>query len=435
MTDGPEVTRKPATEVLRELGHRLVDPLLFWSIARRALLLALALALLGLCVTVATPTTNAPLFGLGVALTATGVVMSLYSFADVHSKVLRLRMDDCDPSLFDQIDKALPGTVYAGWRLIQNRNKSEAAIYSENLNSQLESLENIWVRTKDFEFSGDALRFYAPFIRERIGGQTNESKVRLCTDFNEAIFRDVENIGKPILLSKTDYFSSICTNEFSRRRLVEKGTQSNIVLDGRHLFVDSQDRLLQLPNSACSNHIGVSTLVITSDGKLPVGKQTRTSIGSPGRWAPTGSGSVDYADLSDVPAATRTASSRFTDLLKFSMQREVSEESNLPHQGLTTVIVGYARVLHRGGKPEFFGLSFSEASSGEVRVRGREPLYMEDYVHAELGYKTDDLAVHLRRVLNFYRDLQETSLILLLNLQFAVDYLTNQKGASGGLPH
>ena len=130
----------------------------------------------------------------------------------------------------------------------------------------------------------------------------------------------------------------------------------------------------------CSNHIGASTIVVTKDSRIPIGKQTKDSIGSPGRWAPTGSGSVDYDDLDKIGYFRPESRCTAGELIVKAMEREVEEESNILSNMMNTFIIGYCNLLHRGAKPEFFGISFTEMRSSDVKILGSEPLYMEDYV-------------------------------------------------------
>ncbi len=45
---------------------------------------------------------------------------------------------------------------------------------------------------------------------------------------------------------------------------------------------------------------------------------------------------------------------------------------------LRTMLLGFARFVHRGGKPEFFGLTFIDnAALSDIRTRGEEVLFQE----------------------------------------------------------
>ena len=94
------------------------------------------------------------------------------------------------------------------------------------------------------------------------------------------------------------------------------------------------------------NYIGASTIVITKDNCLIIGKQGDYSRANAGRYAPSGSGSVNYSDLK--------LSNDFNSIIINAMEREFCEENNYSSNNkIKTIIIGYARLLERGGKPDF----------------------------------------------------------------------------------
>jgi len=403
------------SSVVRERLKGAWDRFQFWAVHRWLWIASVATTVLGFILAFASSEGTGLLFYLGAILTLVGLGLLLHEARDAL-RDWQTRLDVAS-DLEGHIQRNLPDTAYRRWSYFQNRKSSEpeAAIFSEELNARLDGMTNVTKATGRFLIKDRTLQRYAPVLRRRIGGRTNEKKVRLCTEIGSSMGDQT-----PIELQQAAYFDSVCTNEFSRTKLIRKGKQDRVLLDGQALFLD-EGRLLTLDRSQCANHIGVSTLVITSDGRVPLGKQTEDSVGSPGKWAPTGSGSVDYRDLTDLSEGR--SSPAFRDLLIHAMQREVEEESNLRACRLMTHIVGYARLLHRGGKPDFFGLSFSTAHSQEVQIKGTEALCMEDYVDHDVAVQT--ASDHLRRLHDWYTERPDASLILLLNLKFAADFLAN----------
>lgn len=410
-----------ALSVTFELIRGGRDRFLFWAFFRLRRIVSFALAFLGFFFAFAYPIEDLLIRIPSGIVGLAGFLFSLVEIRDIVRDRRGTRLDAYGHDFFHKIQEKLPTTIYKNWSFLYNQHSPvpEAVIYFDALNARLDKMKNIYrEKQHNFTIKNSKLRRYCPIIRRRIGGRTNEKKVRLCTEMDETITDDQE-----IKLQETCYFHSVCTNEFSCRRLMEKGTHDVVIFDGKTLFLDHENRLLSLSDSDCSNHIGVSTLVITCDGKIPIGKQTKGSLGSPGRWAPTGSGSVDYQDLVRLRQQPRA---KFRDLIIYGMERETQEESNLASEKMKTHIVGYARLLHRGGKPDFFGISFSKAHSADVRIKGKEPLYMEDFVpHVASSRTVTELEEHLRRIQEWYEGRSETSFILLLNLRFAADFLAH----------
>ena len=156
--------------------------------------------------------------------------------------------------------------------------------------------------------------------------------------------------GSPlgVKLCKGNYYNSYLTNTIYNKKLTEKDT-------GLSLYPPMNPRVYKIPlleNSKLSNHIGVSTLLVTSDYKTYLLVQNSKTVQNSDRLVPTGSGSVDFKDASGL-----------TDLRKIvtrAAERELKEETTvdadlLRHAGVNvkTTIIGFYRDLTRGGKPEF----------------------------------------------------------------------------------
>ncbi|MCG9893940.1 MAG: hypothetical protein MH204_00510, partial [Fimbriimonadaceae bacterium] len=113
-----------------------------------------------------------------------------------------------------------------------------------------------------------------------------------------------------------------------------------------------------------SDHVGVSTIAMTSDHQIVLWVQSRHAQESPGLLAPTGSGSLDWKDT--------VGKGNLEELLVSGMNRELSEEShrfgtkqiNVKH--IESKIIGFYRRLSRGGKPDFLGISRLPVCSSEL---------------------------------------------------------------------
>lgn len=106
-------------------------------------------------------------------------------------------------------------------------------------------------------------------------------------------------------------------------------------------------------DSDFSDHIGVSTLLITSD-KEPysvVFRQSNSSAQGPGKLVSSGSGSIDFADFregEDLRKVVIRAAER--ELFEETKLEETIKDKNWE---IKTRILGYYRDMERGGKPEF----------------------------------------------------------------------------------
>ena len=177
--------------------------------------------------------------------------------------------------------------------------------------------------------------------------------------------------------------------------------------------------ILDLQQSHCSNHLGVSVLAFTSDGYMVVTVQTSESAQSPNLYTPSGSGSADLKDFRKNPKT----------FIISATERELMEECGLIDDAkqrksslVRTHLVGFARNLNRGGKPEFFGVSFIDVPFRSLRVTRKEAVLITDIkdIRSEIS-QIDKLKMNLQKYRNEKYDVM--SLALYLNLLFVEDYL------------
>ncbi|HET8755850.1 MAG TPA: hypothetical protein VFM58_07565 [Solirubrobacteraceae bacterium] len=206
----------------------------------------------------------------------------------------------------------------------------------------------------------------------------NGSAVRLETDLGYPAVAQTITTGAPLTVEvrETPFFAALATNEVTDLRIVSRRTRREIV-DGLALLASRHGVIRDLSQSWLANVIGISTLAVTSDDHLLVVQQTARNAASPGRAAPSGSGSVDERDLKGA--------GDLAGMVIAAMERELREECNLPASiPIATRLTGFARWLERGGKPEFFGVSRIGVRAREVeqrRVAASERAYV-GIVHA-----------------------------------------------------
>jgi len=230
----------------------------------------------------------------------------------------------------------------------------EKYIMSDNINLKLMDGKSIRINKIGFKFElADEIKKYVPSILKRNFMSNklifNGKLVRMASD----LYLDSDSIN----VQNVRYFDGQCTNE-----IVYKQIKSNYSLNffflGENLLVDKDNILFDLEFSSCANYIGASTLAITKDNYIVIGKQGDFSRANAGRYAPSGSGSVNYNDLK--------SSMDFNSLIIKAMEREFCEENYYSCESknkIRTIIIGYVRLLERGGKPDFFGISFIDEYS------------------------------------------------------------------------
>lgn len=248
--------------------------------------------------------------------------------------------------LLDPIKELQPSNTYSDYQLIERG--GPFAIYSPQVNAALRK-HPLTLENEDVTFAvpsqvADLAEHFVEHRKQEGAIIFNDPKVRLASDLTVA---SVE-AGEPVKLQRTDYFSTLVTNDLTCRRVEVNG---KAVYDGRE-FMSRDGVVRDFADSGCSNHIGACTVAITSDGRLVIPAQSLKAAQYPGMLMPSGSGSVDPGDAE----SERT----LQEFVIAGMERELLEETGLDpfrRDLCETRLLGYARLLERGGKPDFFGIS------------------------------------------------------------------------------
>ncbi|MFC4613974.1 hypothetical protein ACFO3K_04555 [Cellulomonas algicola] len=133
---------------------------------------------------------------------------------------------------------------------------------------------------------------------------------------------------------------------------------------GRSLFVDRRGRLRDHGESWLLNAIGTSVLALTTDGRLVVVSQSAHNESSGGLLAPSGSGSLEPADVGAAGA------SDLATIAAHGALRELEEETGLRRDDVVDWRhLGYGRWLEKAGKPELFTVAALRVDSHELHRR------------------------------------------------------------------
>ena len=193
--------------------------------------------------------------------------------------------------------------------------------------------------TSDFELDGrmesvtePALMRYHAFLRERGRKPPRD-------DLNLRIAHwDTSGESEMVGLQGVRYFDSIRTN---------------LTMDYKHAGrtlraqVHPNHCLEPLGDSSLADHVGVETLLFSSEGHLVMGRRSRTLAVTGGQIGPVGAGALRSDDL--PPGSGRLR------LTQLNLLRELYAESGLDVQDIdpnSLHVLGIVRDLLRGGKPQ-----------------------------------------------------------------------------------
>jgi hypothetical protein len=204
-------------------------------------------------------------------------------------------------------------------------------------------------------------------LRERLTSTSvfNGTLIRQNTDLTPQIARDGD-----VELSRTTYFRLLVTNYMMSTVVVRRDTGA-CALRPEQVITDADGRLMPLSRSLMANPIGVSTVAFTSDRRVVLVVQSAQCESSRGRFAPSGSGSLD---MRDVRCLRRRHASEHPILLReviaAGMERELCEEAVLrPEEIEETSVLGWFRWMDKGAKPEFVGFTRLRITSGDLSRR------------------------------------------------------------------
>ncbi|SSC72752.1 unnamed protein product [Ciceribacter sp. T2.26MG-112.2] len=249
----------------------------------------------------------------------------------------------------------------------------------------------------------------------------NDPKLGLRTDVTvEAL-----TSRQTFTIQKTDYFSGAATNEMAAEQFesvpktrIGRPTLTYAVSD----LVVQDGELLGLSESALSNHIGVSTIVLTADNYVVIQDQGPQAV-SGNETAVGASGSLDLKDVNETTIQDPTLQG----LVRFGMEREAKEELSASFNTgrKNTVLTGYARYLVRGGKPEFFGISRTTSNLAELKPTRPDIRFVSGIRGRAFEASNEGLIRALEQLLEEGTNRRRRySLSMVVSLRLALSYLS-----------
>jgi len=175
----------------------------------------------------------------------------------------------------------------------------------------------------------------------------------------------------PIPLHIARFFDGQCSNEMCTFKITHRSGQPGF--DPRtELLTNANGQLRTLAESNLADGIGISTIAVTADNALVVTRQTARNIASPRLLAPSGSGSLDPRDLGPASTGRLRREEILQDLVRHGMERELQEETGIRQDEIRhTKVIGFARWLERGARPEFFGITELSVTVQDLKEQRR----------------------------------------------------------------
>jgi hypothetical protein len=343
------------------------------------------------------------------------VMSFILDFAELKKSASKLYVVYLDKEqLLESVRGSLSQSGLSDWCVFSYRD--HFAIYSQEMNQAIRKIPITWESRPDrFKLVGPA-KVLEPYVLARywLSEKTvfNSPKVRL----QSMVLVDTGEAKKiRTVVQGTDYFKTLVTNDITGVKYVERDSQG-VVYDGVSLVI-RDGVLLSLEDSSCSNQIGASTLAFTRDGYAVIQCQTYFSAQSPGQLVPSGCGSADEKDL-------KGTSNDFRQFIVKAVERELREECGLVHRKdvqLRTDVIGFYRLMTRGGKPEFVCVTAMNITSSELPANRADP-YTADIQLVKMP-SLEPEAVTKQLSAWFEENGAAVSFVLKIQLEFLDDYL------------
>lgn len=239
--------------------------------------------------------------------------------------------------------------VYAGEALINSE------IVDEYLYGNCEKI-SLKVSKKKQILPEEGMNFLAGIVKKKVDDGTiiyNRDIVGMRDDLSSGI--------RLLSLEKTDYYTCLATNDVLSK-CVKSKAKAKFYVEGSIFTMTADGQMLcNLETSVAANIIGACTLALTADNQIIVCNQGVKNDVNSNKYVPSGAGNVDFAD-------SRTLKN-LEQLLVKTIERELMEELFLEKaKDLTikTKIISFNRIVSRGGKPDFFGISVINKSADEI---------------------------------------------------------------------
>jgi hypothetical protein len=289
------------------------------------------------------------------------LLLDVFSYDD-----LKLTENKSLESKFNIIT-ASPAEEMDGFFNIKNDQIPESNIlYSNNFNDFIVNAENDFKielneqNKKDLHKSLKAQRTILSTILKWKCSDSIHRNVAFVNDHKISLCSPVRTNVESIEIFKVDYYSSFLTNEISTKNIIYSNNgKSYVGFDAAVTYPiyksGERTHLQEFGDYLYGNHIGTSTIAISSNKFLCFWCQNAKAQQSSGLIVPTGSGSLDWNDYQS-PMSLK-------ELVVSGINRELYEESmergvDLNKESIAeTMLIGYFRRLVRGGKSEFLGIS------------------------------------------------------------------------------
>lgn len=308
------------------------------------------------------------------------------------------------------------GLGYQGWTKIARG--TEIAIHDPVLDARLSQDDPVAVTVEK------EIWFPASSAAEEV-----RKLLALRLDFDEVKIRPMSEIlteTSTVRLQRTRYSASLVTNNLATFQINRSHDDRDMLPFSRIGLTNGQ--ISRFAASGLSNHFGADVLVIADD-RIVLQRNSENNYINPGMVISSGSGSADWADTK--------GRSDLCSIVKQTMRRELCEELGIAKRdepGDADIrIIGYARLTHMGGKPQFYGVT--RVHNVTPRIAASERRYVADHLQIPFDPAGGSAGVvaALDQVLATYGPQDDVAFALYVNIAMLKQWLATSDQAESWL--
>lgn len=223
----------------------------------------------------------------------------------------------------------------------------------------------IWAKVseKDYELPESVLPYVAYLkdyrnasLADSIALRPDKGVAGLASDITAKMFESEHPFVNVNIVSR--YSVQVTDDAFDKLIMNKKKISNKIVFDGRKLGLDESGALKGFAESGCASEMDIHSLLISSDGYMMLAVGTDSHPIAPKQLISSASCSLLPAEIESRPIQESMISSIHS---KLRVSYNIPEETTL-----ASSFCGFARMLPRGGAPEFYCLTRIGMTKDEI---------------------------------------------------------------------
>ena len=246
----------------------------------------------------------------------------------------------------------------------------ECFVMSHDVN-RLFATKPIWVRIPDELYHlPDGTIPYTAYLKENRDKELSKyaalrpdkAVMSLHSDINLALF---ESDHPVVDMKKVSRYAVQVSDDAFNKVIINKANGNEVVFDGRFQAIAEDGSLLSLADATGANEVDIHSLIISSDGYIMFARGTAEHPLRADKVIASAACSLLPSELQNRPVQESMIQ---------SIHNKINELYNIPTgTDIKSSFCGFARILQRGGAPEFYCLTRIDMTKDELIAAHNDP--------------------------------------------------------------